>query len=75
MYLLSIFRSTVRQLSDDLFLLHYTIAAGPIFFFPFGEEVGDNQLPPVDDGDSGAIFLDVPIVFYGVSEYVAFVRL
>ena len=45
-----------------------------LILFPFGEEEGDSQLPPVDDGNSGALLLDVPVVFYGRTERMAFVR-
>ena len=46
----------------------------PDFFYPFGEDIGDTRLLPVDDGSSEEIFLNVPVVFYGRSEYRSYVR-
>lgn len=46
----------------------------PDFFYPFGEDVGDTLLQPINDGSSEEISLNVPIVFYGRSEYHSFVR-
>ena len=58
----------------SLLLILYTGFPVPDFLYPFGEDVGDTRLPPTDDGSSMAIYLDVPIVFYGKSEFLAFVR-
>ena len=46
----------------------------PDFFYPFGEDVGDTRLHRIDDGSSEGILLNTPIVFYGKSELLAFVR-
>ena len=46
----------------------------PDFFYPFGEDIADTRLLPVDDGSSEEILLNVPVVFYGRSEYRSYVR-
>ena len=41
------------------------------FLFPYGEDVGDSQVPPSDDGSSLPIQLSIPI--FGSTETTVFV--
>ena len=41
--------------------------------FPFGPFVGDGEVPPFDDGSSGAIFLSLPFPYFGTSESIIYV--
>ena len=53
--------------------LHQTLGIPLEQFYPYGEDSGDDDLPPHDDGSSSAITLTIPFPFFDEEKHTVFV--